>query len=75
MKAFVEILSGIVRAGPECDRYGKPFDLAIAFSSVDGKTAMIKALVSDGKLSQAHARSAFKALDAIGLKAIWERVQ
>jgi hypothetical protein len=73
MKAFVEVLSGVVRAGPDAERYGDPFDLAVAFSSVDGKTATIKALVSGGELSQAHARAAIRALHRIGLTATWER--
>jgi len=75
MKAFVEYISGVIRVGPDCDAYGKPFELAAAFSSVDGKTATIKALVSGGELSTAHARAAFKALKDIGLTATWERFE
>jgi hypothetical protein len=73
MKAFVEILSGVVRAGPECEKYGDPFDLAVAFSSVDGKTATIKALSSDGGLTPAHARVLMKALQELGFKVTWDR--
>lgn len=75
MKAFIEHLSGIVRAGPDCDGYGKPFDYAIAFSSTDGKTAVIKALATDGKMTVAHARAAFRVLKDIGLEAHWERIK
>lgn len=74
MKAFVEHLSGIVRAGPDCDAYGKPFDYAIAYSSTDGKTAVIKALASDGKMTVGHAKAAFRELAKLGLTATWERM-
>ena len=73
MKAFVEILSGVVRAGPECEKYGDPFDLAVAFSSVDGKTATIKALASDGVLTKAHARALIAKLKELGLEVTWDR--
>lgn len=75
MRAFVEHLSGIVRIGPDAVRYGDPFQYAVAFSSVDGKTAIIKALTSDGNLTVAHARAAFRALGQIGLTARWERMK
>lgn len=73
MKAFVEHLSGIVRIGEDCDAYGKPFEYAVAWSSADGKHAVVKALVSDGKLSVRHCRAVFTALRDIGLEPIWER--
>ena len=73
MKAFVEILSGIVRAGPQCDAYGKPFECSVAFSSSDGKTAVMKALTSNGALTVAHARAAFAVLAGMGLRPVWER--
>jgi hypothetical protein len=75
VKAFVEHLSGVVRVGIDCDTYGKPFDYAVAYSSVDGKTATIKALVSDGSLTQKHARAIIRALADAGFKATWERVK
>jgi hypothetical protein len=73
MKAFVEILSGVVRAGPDCEKYGDPFDLAVAFSSVDGKTATVKALSSKGDLTHAHARVLLNALKELGLEVTWDR--
>ena len=75
MRAFVEHLSGVVRVGPGCDGYGKPFDYAVAYSSVDGKTAIVKALTSQGGLTVAHARAAIRALKDIGLSATWERIR
>lgn len=75
MRAYVEYLSGIVRVGPQAAHYGDPFQYAVAFSSVDGKTAIVKALTSDGKLTVAHARAAFRALKQIGLTARWERIK
>lgn len=74
MKAFVEHLSGVVRVGPETAIYGDPFDFAVAYSSVDGKTATIKALVSPDKdFTISHAKAVIKALKDIGLNHIWER--
>lgn len=73
MKAFVEHLAGVVRVGADCDEYGKPFEYAVAFSSADGKHAVVKALTADGKFTHSHARAVIAALQAIGLKAIWER--
>jgi hypothetical protein len=75
MQAFVEHLSGVVRAGPDCDRYGKPFDCAVAYSSVDGRTAVVKALTSRGGVTVAHDRAVIRALEDIGLSATWERVR
>lgn len=62
MKAFVEILSCIVRVGPDTDKYGQSFEFAVGVSSVDGKTAVIKALVSRGDFQQSHAKSIIRAL-------------
>lgn len=74
MKAFIEILSGVIRSGPDCDRYGKPYDYAIAFSCVDGKTAILKALVSEsGELTVGHAKAAFAEIKKLGLTPQWER--
>lgn len=74
MKAFVETLSAVVRVGPDTDSYGKPFDYAVAVSSVDGKTAIIKALTADGKFTVAHAKAVIRAVKTIGLNATWERM-
>lgn len=73
MKAFVEHLSGIIRVGPDCDEYGKPFVYAVGFSSVDGKTAVVKALVSGGGFSPEYAAPIRTALQSLGLVAQWER--
>lgn len=76
MKAFVEILSGIVRVGPECDRYGQPWVYCATFSSTDGKTAVLKALKSDGGLSQAHARAVIATVKALGFEHVeWDRIK
>lgn len=75
MKAFLEILSGIIRVGPDCDTYGKPFEYAVSGSSVDGKTFVLKALVSDGKLTPSHVKAAVNLLkDQYGFEEVtWER--
>lgn len=75
MKAFVEHLSGIVRIGDVADHYGAPFEVSVAYASVDGKTAVIKALTSDGNLRVSHARAVIRALKDLGLRAIWERIR
>lgn len=73
VKAFVEHLSGVIRVGSEAAKYGDPFDYAVTYSSVDGKNAVVKALVGDSNFSIRHARAIIKALREIGLKAVWER--
>lgn len=74
MKGFIEHLSGIIRVGPETEKYGDPFDFSIAYSSTDGRTATIKALVSQNKsFTLRHARAIIKELKKINLKPIWER--
>ncbi len=62
MKAHLEILSAVVRVGSDTDAYGKPFEFAVALSSVDGKTAVVKALVASGEFGPAHARALAKAI-------------
>ena len=77
MKAHVEILSGIVRVGEHTDEYGKAFDFAVAFSSVDGKTAIIKALtkLNGTDFSHSHAMTIIRALKKQGLEVDWERIK
>jgi hypothetical protein len=72
MKAFVEILAGLVRVGPEAEKYGDPFELSVAFSG-DGEVATIKGLVSNGAMKPSHYRAGKKALEALGLKVRRER--
>lgn len=71
MRAHVEILSGIVRVGPDADAIGKPFDYAVAFSASEGM-AEVKALVADG-FTMARARAIGRALNALGLTYTWKR--
>lgn len=76
LHAFVEILSGIVRVGEVTDKYGKPYEFAVAFSSIDGKTAFVKALVNSGeKLSISHVRATIRALKVLGFVVKWERIK
>lgn len=78
MKAFVEVLSGVVRSGPNCEKYGDPYEFAVAFSVVDGKTAIIKALVvgeNTVALRKDHVRALIEAMRGIGLSVDWERVK
>lgn len=62
MKAHVEILSAVVRVGDDTDEYGKDFDYSVAVSCTDGKTAVVKALVSDGDFTSGHAKAIIRAL-------------
>lgn len=72
--AFVEILSGVVRFGPRCDKDGDPYRGAVAFSS-DRGLCIIKALTKpEGGLTQTDAKDIIRALKAVGIKATWERV-
>lgn len=73
MKAFTEILSGVIRVGPETDSYGKPFEYAVAFS-VDGDVATVKALCSqDRGLTLTHCAAIRSEFRRLGLKMRWER--
>lgn len=78
MKAHVEILSAIVRVGPDTDRYGKPFEFAVVISSVDGRTAVIKALVAKGDFKMSYAKTIIRALKfkIEGFEEVtWERIK
>lgn len=77
MRAHVEILSGIVRVGEECNGYGSPYDFAVAFSCVDGKTAIIKALtkLNGTDFRHSHAMTIIRALHKQGLEVDWERIK
>jgi hypothetical protein len=75
MKAFVERLcdhAGIVRIGPNCEKYGDPYEYAVCYH-VEETDAVVKALVSDGHLKPAHAVACVRALREIGLRATWHR--
>ena len=82
MKAFVEEIcehAGIIRVGPDTDQYGKPFDMAAAFTveidSAGNRVATIKALTAPMiPLTIAHARAAVDALSERGFKVRWFRV-
>jgi len=74
MKAFVEILAGIVRVGPECNGYGDPFEFAAAFSANAG-VAIAKGLVGSDRYTLAHHRAGINALHAMGLVTDWERIK
>jgi hypothetical protein len=68
MKASIEWLErgriGIVRVGPRCARYSKPFDYSAVFHRSKFKPfkVEIKALVADGLLKPAHQKAAWCAV-------------
>lgn len=74
MKAFVEILSGVVRCGPEAERYGSPFDFSVAFSA-HANFATLKGLSLNRKLTRADYRAVFAACRELGLEPIYERIK
>lgn len=82
MKAFIEEIcehAGIIRVGPDTDQYGKPFDLAAAYTvdidSAGNRIATLKALTAPlTPLTIAHARAAIDALSERGLKVRWFRI-
>lgn len=73
MLSHCELLSGIVRCGPRCTGWMAPFELGIAWASVDGRTAVIKALTTrpDRPVTMADKRSCDQTLKRLGLKADW----
>lgn len=50
---------GIVRAGPICSRYSKPFEYAVAFQRTKywPYQAVVKALVADGRFKRPHQKA------------------
>lgn len=74
MKARVEILSGIVRVGPQMDGYGDPFEFAVAFSADEG-VAHLKGLVADRRFTLRHAAAIRRALRQVGLRLDFRRVE
>lgn len=75
MQAHAEILSAIIRVGPETDKYGAPYDYVVTISSVDGKTAIVKGLVSEGSFTVLHAKTIIKKIRELGLEPEWERIR
>ena len=73
--SHVEILSGVIRLGPDITHFGAPFDIAVAFASVDNKVAVLKALCEPGRLTKAHVKEAIAAVARLNLTAHWERAR
>lgn len=71
LEGFVEVLSGLIRLGPNCTGYRKPYDRVVTFSSTDGKTAVLKGWV--GQVTHAHRRKIQALLAPLGLVIDWER--
>lgn len=72
MKCYNEQLSGVCRVGVD-PGWMKPFDLGIAWASVDGHTAVLKALTTrpDRPVTMADKRACDRTLKGLGLKADW----
>jgi hypothetical protein len=74
MKAFFQPLSGILRAGPDTDEYGKSWDYAVTVVSSDPAECTLLGLKGDGGLTAAHLRAAVVELRRFGfLRMRWER--
>lgn len=74
MDAFCEILSGVIRFGPNCHRFGDPYDGAVAFSANKG-FATLKGLTLSRKLTRADYNAVFRACRELGLEPIYERIR
>lgn len=78
MDAFTEILSGLIRIGPDAHRYGDPFECSIAFSANKG-FATLKGLVVPRKYTLRESRDIFdvvhKRCRELGLEPIYERIK
>jgi hypothetical protein len=75
MHAFLELLegrAGIVRAGPNAKETGDPFDSQCTFEIMGDGFAILKAYA--GPVSRARVEAAIRSLNAVGLKARWERL-
>ena len=83
MKAFVEWLYkpplivpdavGLLRIGPNAEKYTDPFDLAVVFPVYEG-FARIKGL-SGTDLRPSHYRAGMEVLQSLGLKPWRERIK
>lgn len=78
MDAFAEILSGVVRFGEHCHKFGDPYEGAVTFSSNKG-FATLKALVVPKKYSLREARDIYDIVHLrcreLGLEPIFERIR
>lgn len=74
MHAFVEILSGLIRVGPDAERYGSPYEFSVAFSS-HANFATLKGLSAPRKITAADYRAVFRACRELGLEPIYERIK
>lgn len=71
MKAFAELIVTIVRVGPECDDFGKDYEVAVVLVG-DGKNCIVKALTKPaGGFTHAHKRAILKKIRELGLKPRW----
>lgn len=74
MAAFVEILSGCIRLGPVCHAWLDDYTRSVSFSSVDGRTAILKGWV--GTPTHQERRDIQAALRAVGLRlGRWQRAK
>lgn len=73
MKAHVEMVTGVIRAGPEFKNFGDPYEFACTII-VSGSTCEIRG--ASGKFTMATYRAVKEALEAIGItEAHWERAR
>lgn len=78
MRAFIEDLcehAGIVRSGPDAEKFGDPYDYAVVYR-IEDSVAHVKALTSqDKKFSLAHFKAIVAALESRGLIVKWQRIR
>jgi hypothetical protein len=74
VKAFTQPLTGVIRVGPDTSEYGKDWDYAVTYSSVEPTTCTLLALKGDGKVSTAHRRAVMAEVRRLGFYHVkWER--
>lgn len=79
MKATIEWLEkgriGIVRAGPHCGRFTKPYDYAAVFvrPKYGPGAVKLKALVADGRFKTSHRRAIVGKLLNYFSRVTWDR--
>lgn len=73
MKAHVQWVVGVIRGGPQFDKFGDPYTFACAVVVTDGEALMQGAV---GKLGLAEARAIGKAIFESGVRFVrWDRIR
>lgn len=78
MDAYIEILSGLIRIGPDAHVFPNPYECSIAFSANKG-FATLKGLVVPRKYTLRESRDIYDIVHQrcreLGLEPIYERIK